>query len=349
MLTLAARSALPTHPHPPAHPLVCKQLPELPAFFFFGRILAALGMHTLLLGACATLGLRIAAYAVRGREGCSGGGGGAGGCGAAASSRQRASACTRWALEKHEGTHATLRSLPPCAQLLPRAGVGWVLPIEALHALTYACGWSGARGGRAWGSWGSPERGAVHPNTFTPRSPTHRFPSQRLPSTAPRSHPLAWRAPHRCAFVLVTEGLAGNKPAYTCVPPRRASSKASGRAWGAGWGGCWAARSTAARAPPFCSCCQVGAGVTREGWCTRLADSCRTALVRPRPPPLPTCCLPSHALSGGLILGATALAAALTLARRAARKRRDAEAREAGYDKLLPDGSAPDDAHAALH
>jgi hypothetical protein len=33
--------------------------------------------------------------------------------------------------------------LPP--QLLPRLGLHWVVPIEALHAITFACGWSGER------------------------------------------------------------------------------------------------------------------------------------------------------------------------------------------------------------
>ncbi len=32
----------------------------------------------------------------------------------------------------------------PCPmQLLPRIGLKWIVPIEALHAVTYACGWSG--------------------------------------------------------------------------------------------------------------------------------------------------------------------------------------------------------------
>ena len=44
--------------------LTANALPELPAFFFFGRILAALGMNTVLLTAAGTLGLRIWAYSV---------------------------------------------------------------------------------------------------------------------------------------------------------------------------------------------------------------------------------------------------------------------------------------------
>lgn len=69
--------------------LMANALPELPAFFFFGRILATLGMNTVLLTAAASLGVRIWAYA-----------------------------------------------------LLPRIGLHWVVVIEGLHAVTYACGWS---------------------------------------------------------------------------------------------------------------------------------------------------------------------------------------------------------------
>ncbi|KAL4431140.1 hypothetical protein ABPG75_006396 [Micractinium tetrahymenae] len=69
--------------------LTANALPELPAFFYFGRILSAIGMYTVLFTATATLGLRIWAYS-----------------------------------------------------LLPRIGLNWIMPIEALHAVTYACGWS---------------------------------------------------------------------------------------------------------------------------------------------------------------------------------------------------------------
>lgn len=44
--------------------LMANALPELPAFFFFGRILSTLGMNTVLLAAAGTLGLRIWAYSV---------------------------------------------------------------------------------------------------------------------------------------------------------------------------------------------------------------------------------------------------------------------------------------------
>ena len=44
--------------------LSANALPELPAFFFFGHILSALGMNTVLLTAAGTLGLRIWAYTV---------------------------------------------------------------------------------------------------------------------------------------------------------------------------------------------------------------------------------------------------------------------------------------------
>ncbi|KAL4423566.1 hypothetical protein ABPG77_004606 [Micractinium sp. CCAP 211/92] len=69
--------------------LTANALPELPAFYYFGSILSAMGMYTLLFTATATLGLRIWAYS-----------------------------------------------------LLPRIGLKWIVPIEALHAVTYACGWS---------------------------------------------------------------------------------------------------------------------------------------------------------------------------------------------------------------
>lgn len=48
------------------HCLIANALPELPAFFFFGRILGALGMNTVLLGAAAALGARIWLYSVGG-------------------------------------------------------------------------------------------------------------------------------------------------------------------------------------------------------------------------------------------------------------------------------------------
>ncbi|PSC76656.1 major facilitator superfamily domain-containing 6-like [Micractinium conductrix] len=70
--------------------LTANSLPELPAFFFFGAIMQALGMQTLLLSAAAALGLRIWAYS-----------------------------------------------------LLPAVGLRYVVLLETLHAITYACGWSG--------------------------------------------------------------------------------------------------------------------------------------------------------------------------------------------------------------
>ena len=48
--------------------LMANALPELPAFFFFGRILHALGMNTVLLAAAGTLGLRTWAYSVSGGD-----------------------------------------------------------------------------------------------------------------------------------------------------------------------------------------------------------------------------------------------------------------------------------------
>ncbi|EFN59197.1 hypothetical protein CHLNCDRAFT_50056 [Chlorella variabilis] len=81
--------------------LVANALPELPAFFFFGSILAALGMNTVLLAACATLGLRVWAYSVG----------------------------TCW-----------YHYVVPL--LLPSINLNWIVAIETLHAVTYACGWS---------------------------------------------------------------------------------------------------------------------------------------------------------------------------------------------------------------
>ncbi|GAB4822224.1 hypothetical protein N2152v2_009270 [Parachlorella kessleri] len=86
--------------------LAANALPELPVFYFFGSILQLLGMHTLLLLSAGALALRLSAYL----EG---------------------------APAKDVGAW---EGIPP--RLLRPWGTWWVLPIETLHAITFAAGWS---------------------------------------------------------------------------------------------------------------------------------------------------------------------------------------------------------------
>lgn len=127
--------------------LVANALPELPAFFFFGSILAALGMNTVLLAACATLGLRVWAYSV-------------GTCwyhyvvplvllimACTAGTDGRGSARGEGPVGVPGSRRSCLTDAPPLGpappQLLPSINLNWIVAIETLHAVTYACGWSG--------------------------------------------------------------------------------------------------------------------------------------------------------------------------------------------------------------
>ncbi len=160
--------------------LVANALPELPAFFFFGALLRTLGMNTLLLTAAGALGARIYAFAV-GQAGlcwcthswpagisvegslCRWKGQWHMQCptGVVESTASSCSTvghrrfCLPAAMQRWQARCTTTTNpdsifisctthpwwLP--LQLLPTLGLRWAVLIESMHAITYACGWSG--------------------------------------------------------------------------------------------------------------------------------------------------------------------------------------------------------------
>ena len=157
-----------------------------------------LGMNTLLLGAAASLGIRIWAYAVRRSSRLAG-------CCLVLLPLPMHGSCTTQPQQ-----HSIAQSASPCPlQLLPHIGLHWVVPIEALHAITYACGWSGGQARVGWRAAGG--QTAAVPRTrsqawtsdscvalATDHRPFPPLPSlQPQRSTAARSHRRAWRAPRR--------------------------------------------------------------------------------------------------------------------------------------------------------
>lgn len=103
--------------------LLANALPELPVFYFFGTILRAVGMDTLLLGSTAVLSLRIAAYSLfntstNNNRDCT-------------ADLNCSSALN--VVFKNESLH--IFGFPPLS-------MQWIYLIETLHAITYAVGWS---------------------------------------------------------------------------------------------------------------------------------------------------------------------------------------------------------------
>lgn len=159
-----------------------------------GRILATLGMNTVLLTAAASLGVRIWAYAVRHWE------------------RLLDVDCVQWGKRAAVPNPCELigpligpcLAVPAPSQLLPRIGLHWVVVIEGLHAITYACGWSGGQGrvgsmqggGHNAACKAGPFSRPVHPHG-PPTSTSLPLSLQPRQSTAARSLHRAWRAPHR--------------------------------------------------------------------------------------------------------------------------------------------------------
>jgi hypothetical protein len=107
--------------------LTANALPELPVFWYFGSILSVCGMETLLLLSTLGLGLRLLGYPV--------------------------SDASRHVAGGLRGVHGmdcmpepsfSVQYCPLCPtfQLLPLVGLWAVIPLETLHALTFAAGWS---------------------------------------------------------------------------------------------------------------------------------------------------------------------------------------------------------------
>jgi len=104
--------------------LLANALPELPVFFFFGDILRAVGMDTLLLGSTAVLSLRIAAYSLfntptNNNIDCAADVN----CAGASSDVFKTDSLNTFGFQMPLSIH-------------------WIYLIETLHAITYAAGWS---------------------------------------------------------------------------------------------------------------------------------------------------------------------------------------------------------------